>query len=310
MKSSFTNVNTIDSSDVLQQQTKRLRLVLSQALLFVASYIFTAGWLGLLRIIESMAETPEDELRMVVKVYPLMVINALMAPLQGFFNMLVFIRPKYLKRRSEYPGEKRLWVFRRCVIGQQVKPTIRYVRKPPVEPETTNNNHTELDLMKSRKRQCSHDDDRERFQDFLDEDRTRTRTPDNEKVVDNTPNFYVPRNMVSTLTDSGLGEDDLVDHGDDGLIPEGRWLSSPKISDKGAAAHRNHLLNSLAPISPSRVHSSLLSPSSRSSLEVISEISASHGETSSSESAVSSDEDDDHDTAMMMDLEADLPINL
>ena len=49
---------------------------MTQALLFVASYVFTAGWLGLLRIIESMAETPEDELRMVVRIYPLMIFNA------------------------------------------------------------------------------------------------------------------------------------------------------------------------------------------------------------------------------------------
>jgi hypothetical protein len=112
-------------SSVERDQVRRLWLVSSQALLFVASYLLTAGWLGLLRIIESMAETLEEELEMVSKIYPLMILNAFFSPLQGLFNMMVFLRPKYLKWRHEYPEESRFWVTKRAIFGKGVKPTKR-----------------------------------------------------------------------------------------------------------------------------------------------------------------------------------------
>ncbi|KAL3936992.1 MAG: hypothetical protein SGBAC_007807 [Bacillariaceae sp.] len=252
------SVTDTTETDVQRQQMKRLRLVSSQALLFVASFILTAGWLGLLRIIESMAETPEDELRMVVRIYPLMVINAIMAPLQGFFNMLVFVRPKYLKWRNEFPMEKRLWVFKRCIFGNQQRPTIRYVRKP-MEQEPNDGGENPSVRRKSR----NTDDSQFHLEDVQEE-----------RAVDSTPDFYSPRSMVSTLTAS-VGDFDHV-------IPEGR------PDERWQSASGRNRCNSLA-IS-SRLHSSLAS-----SLEVISELSVSHFEAHPSPPDSGEEVDDDGD---------------
>lgn len=132
-------------TDAWHQQQKRLWLVVSQARLFVASFVFTAGWLGLLRIIESMAETPEDELKMVSKVYPLMVLNAFFSLLQGFLNMLVFLRPKYYLKRKSTRIETRFGVLKRCIMGADnveaiiIRPRV-YPKpiEPPEEEEFTN----------------------------------------------------------------------------------------------------------------------------------------------------------------------------
>eukprot|EP00980_Cylindrotheca_fusiformis_P020397 scaffold7423_cov122-Cylindrotheca_fusiformis.AAC.1 len=111
-----------DSVSRQKDQLRRLRLVSSQAFLFVANYLLVSCWSGMLAIVEQQAETREEELAASVKLYPLMVLNAIFLPLQGFFNMLVYIRPTYLKWRHKYPQESRPWAFRRAVFGESIRP--------------------------------------------------------------------------------------------------------------------------------------------------------------------------------------------
>eukprot|EP00980_Cylindrotheca_fusiformis_P020398 scaffold7423_cov122-Cylindrotheca_fusiformis.AAC.2 len=111
-----------DTVNRQKDQLRRLRLVSSQAFLFVANYLLVVCWSGILAIVEQQAETREEELAASVKLYPLMALNAIFLPLQGFFNMLVYIRPTYLKWRHKYPKESRPWAFRRTVFGESIQP--------------------------------------------------------------------------------------------------------------------------------------------------------------------------------------------
>jgi hypothetical protein len=108
--------------DQHKDQLRRLRLVSSQAFLFVANYALVATWGGLMAIAEQKADSKDEELSMLVKIYPIMVLNAIFAPLQGFLNLVVYIRPKYLKWRHEYPRETRLWTVRRAIFGEDIQP--------------------------------------------------------------------------------------------------------------------------------------------------------------------------------------------
>lgn len=105
-----------------KDQNRRLRLVSSQAFLFVANYMVVTTWGAIMAFCEQQAETKEDELTMLVRIFPIMVLNAFFIPLQGFLNLLVYIRPKYLKWRHEYPRETRLWAVRRAILGEGVRP--------------------------------------------------------------------------------------------------------------------------------------------------------------------------------------------
>eukprot|EP00980_Cylindrotheca_fusiformis_P027761 scaffold22558_cov116-Cylindrotheca_fusiformis.AAC.10 len=128
----FRPMPRLDGSDNRQKdQLRRLRLVSSQAFLFVASYVLVVCWSGMLAIAEQQAETREEELAASVKLYPLMVLNAIFLPLQGFFNMLVYIRPTYLKWRHRYPKESRPWAFRRAVFGESIQPERSQLRVSP-----------------------------------------------------------------------------------------------------------------------------------------------------------------------------------
>lgn len=100
-------------------QTQRTRAVATQASLYVAAFFFCYTPSLTMRIMESMDYDSEDE----SKLFPLLVLQALLFPLQGLFNCLVFVRPTYLRIRIEFPAENRSWVFRRALHGDRVQPT-------------------------------------------------------------------------------------------------------------------------------------------------------------------------------------------
>eukprot|EP00980_Cylindrotheca_fusiformis_P023327 scaffold10358_cov105-Cylindrotheca_fusiformis.AAC.2 len=100
------------------RQLSRLKLVRSQALLFVGAFTVCMFFPSLLRIKEAYADSYVE--KMPANNYTLLLLQAITLPLQGFFNMLVYVRPKYLKRREVCPdGESRFVSFRRSIFGEK-----------------------------------------------------------------------------------------------------------------------------------------------------------------------------------------------
>ena len=103
-----------------RQQLKRLKLVASQAFLYVGAFITCTIWTIILRIWESQTynASKEDD------IYFLLILQSIFLPLQGVFNMLIYTRPKYIKLRKDFPNESRIWAVRRAIIGDNAMPTI------------------------------------------------------------------------------------------------------------------------------------------------------------------------------------------
>lgn len=99
-------------------QLQRLQLVQSQAFLFVASFFLTYLWVMLLMVAESIVYADEEEVDIIRRTYWLQVLMAIFYPSQGFLNMLVYVRPKYLKMRQHFPNKNRFWAFKRCIQGK------------------------------------------------------------------------------------------------------------------------------------------------------------------------------------------------
>lgn len=110
------------NEDTRTSQEKRLRLVRSQAILFVASYIASSMITYILRLFESQAFEYVQEMELPYNNYTMMVLQSILLPLQGFFNMMVYIRPKYIRNRNDFPRESRIWALRRAVGGANVEP--------------------------------------------------------------------------------------------------------------------------------------------------------------------------------------------
>ena len=71
------------SVTMTKDQARRLRLVSSQAILFVVSYVLCQVWTGVTGILEDQGDSDEEELEILVKNYPLFVLQAIFSPLQG-----------------------------------------------------------------------------------------------------------------------------------------------------------------------------------------------------------------------------------
>eukprot|EP00980_Cylindrotheca_fusiformis_P017213 scaffold5297_cov104-Cylindrotheca_fusiformis.AAC.6 len=109
------------ASSILQHQNRRLALVSSQAFLFVASYFICNVWSGIMALAESAAKTETQELEMMVNFYPIAVLQAALLPLQGLLNMMVYIRPKYLKWRNQFPHQPTIWAVKYAIWGDESK---------------------------------------------------------------------------------------------------------------------------------------------------------------------------------------------
>eukprot|EP00980_Cylindrotheca_fusiformis_P027742 scaffold22540_cov137-Cylindrotheca_fusiformis.AAC.3 len=118
--------STLNSQQSVQTvhagQNRRLRLVSSQAFLFVGCFFISNIWTYILRLLEAQATDYVEEMELPYHNYHMLVLQAALLPLQGLFNMMVYVRPKYLKNRSDFPKETRFWASRRAVLGSSIKP--------------------------------------------------------------------------------------------------------------------------------------------------------------------------------------------
>eukprot|EP00980_Cylindrotheca_fusiformis_P011756 scaffold2799_cov117-Cylindrotheca_fusiformis.AAC.3 len=110
------------SSQIQTEQNRRMKLVSSQAFLFVVSYFSCNIWSGIIGLADSRTQSEAEELELLVNYYPVLVLQAALLPLQGLFNMVVFIRPKYLKIRHDRPRRSRVWAIKRSIFGEKKKP--------------------------------------------------------------------------------------------------------------------------------------------------------------------------------------------
>jgi hypothetical protein len=76
------------------RQNKRLQEVAFQAFLYVGGFLLTQLPVMILGIISTGKElTPADD----ADLFPFLMLRAILWPLQGFWNLLIFIRPAYIR---------------------------------------------------------------------------------------------------------------------------------------------------------------------------------------------------------------------
>ena len=95
----------------IRREDPKLKAVAMQATLYVAACCNTVIWMAILRTFESNGVHREDE----SDVYWLSLLTCITFPLNGFWNMFIFIRPRYLRLRQRKPPMSRWWAFRECL---------------------------------------------------------------------------------------------------------------------------------------------------------------------------------------------------
>lgn len=128
VRSQFHKTNPEDDTNLVEEaafgspeyerklrQATQLREVATQGFFYVGSFFLCYTCAFIVRTLESMLYTQEDE----ADIYILLVLNYFLIPLQGFFNMLIYNRPNYTRVRAAYPEQGRLWAMKYvCFNGE------------------------------------------------------------------------------------------------------------------------------------------------------------------------------------------------
>lgn len=120
--------------DIKAREKRRLNYLSTQAIFFVGSIFlcniipFTLRYLVANHIefglVARSTSSYVEEMEIPYRNFPLLVAQAILYPLQGFVNMLVYLRPSYTKNRRKFPEETRLWAFRRAIFGESITPAL------------------------------------------------------------------------------------------------------------------------------------------------------------------------------------------
>ena len=106
-------------TNLTARQTERLRAIATQNFLYVATFLVSVLPTCLNILLHGGQDDPSQSLLL----FPLMVLQAIFLPLQGFLNCFVYVRPSYLQTRTHFPEESRWWAFQRALHGPKVQPT-------------------------------------------------------------------------------------------------------------------------------------------------------------------------------------------
>jgi hypothetical protein len=96
----------------------RIKEVATQGLLYVATFYLSYLAAFIVRVLESFGFNAEQE----AIFYPVLVINAFMLPLQGFFNAFIYTRPNYARVRAAFPEKSVSWTLKRACLATEIPP--------------------------------------------------------------------------------------------------------------------------------------------------------------------------------------------
>eukprot|EP00934_Nitzschia_sp_Nitz4_P005342 Nitzschia sp. Nitz4//scaffold7_size249615//165961//167400//NITZ4_001190-RA/size249615-processed-gene-0.149-mRNA-1//1//CDS//3329558481//5332//frame0 len=111
------SVNSLRTTNTkVVQSVIHVREVSSQGFLYVGTFLVAYTAAGILRTLEVFDFTASDE----GKLYWLLVIDAFLKPLQGFFNVFVYNRPNYTRFRLHHPDKSRFWAMRKALLDPEI----------------------------------------------------------------------------------------------------------------------------------------------------------------------------------------------
>jgi hypothetical protein len=97
-------------SDTTQQDRRIHQTVATQAFLYVGSFYMTYIWTFILKVLNAQDLDSESQ------VFPLLVLQSIFMPMQGFFNLLIYVRPAYVKYRKHYPEASSIRILKQLIF--------------------------------------------------------------------------------------------------------------------------------------------------------------------------------------------------
>lgn len=107
----MTDEDIENSSSAHERVLKQQRLkkeAAGQGFLYVSCFMLTLFPAFVIQMLEGYTENGDENL---AKVYPLLVLNSMFFPLQGFFNVFIYVRPRYTRLKAAEPERSVPWIL-------------------------------------------------------------------------------------------------------------------------------------------------------------------------------------------------------
>lgn len=113
-----------------EQQSEKIQQVAIQAFLYVAAFLGTYTWTSALRILEKEGYIRDDESRL----FPLLLAQAILVPSTGIFNLMIYLRRKYVLTRKKHPYASRVRALQAAMMEMDNSAdTLFFTRKGKLE---------------------------------------------------------------------------------------------------------------------------------------------------------------------------------
>jgi len=88
-----------------------------QGFLYVSTFLLVFTPAFVMQVLEGMTNFGDENLS---QMYPLLVLNSLLLPLQGFFNVFIYVRPSYKRFRAAQPEKSTLFVLQHALFDPNI----------------------------------------------------------------------------------------------------------------------------------------------------------------------------------------------
>jgi hypothetical protein len=109
--------SAISSPQRLSKQNRLRKEAAVQGFLYVTTFMLTFLPSFVIQVLEGMVEYGAENLQ---QIFPLLVFNSIFMPLQGFFNVFIYVRPSYNRFREAHPSESRLSILKQSLFDPNI----------------------------------------------------------------------------------------------------------------------------------------------------------------------------------------------
>ena len=108
---------TETSSQRLTVQERLRKEAAIQGFLYVSTFMLTFLPAFAIQVLEGMTKFGDENL---AQMYPLLVMNSILLPLQGFFNVFIYVRPSYKRFRAAQPDKPLPFILKKALFDPNI----------------------------------------------------------------------------------------------------------------------------------------------------------------------------------------------
>ena len=113
---SFSVVDTIPTARLTRKE-RLAKEAAVQGFLYVSCFLLTYTPASIIAVIEGNVEVGKENLS---RLYPLMVLNSMLLPLQGFFNVFIYVKPSYDRFREANPQKSKWSILKKALFEPNI----------------------------------------------------------------------------------------------------------------------------------------------------------------------------------------------